>query len=603
MNKVELKVNHLIKVNKISQEYHGKAIDYIVQYLNSLGINKKDIVSFIDRPREEDLDDPRKLCNIELAVKTAWSELTHGAKVFVVVDSDTDGYTSSSILINYIRRRFPQVDLKYALHPGKEHGIVLEDIPEDRTLIFVPDAGSNNVEEQKTLVSQNKTVIILDHHDIEQLENTGAIIVNNQTSPDFNNKFLSGAGVVFMFIMLMDKMFYPSEEIYKDYFDLAAVGIIADAMNMTTLGNNYIAYYGLRNIKNQLIKEIAIKQAHGIKNPNCLTKIDVAFYIAPIINGVIRSGEPEDKQMVFRAMSEENSNEDFSRIWRGVEHHETLYQCAARLAANAKSRQDAQKRKSFEWLCEKIKAEGHEKDNLIIATLDDKDIKKVNSTLTGLIAMELVKEFNRPVLVLRKTEFEGKEVYGGSGRNGNFYGLNDLKEFCHSLPVTYAEGHPNAFGAFLTATEIDQLRDKANTTLNPLAFEQVYEVDYIFKDKYDIDYEMLYEMASYDDLWGNSIPQPKFAFTVDYSKTDILIMGKDRSSVKIKCGNIDFVAFKNTTLANQLQQITNGTAEIVGRPQINEWNGNISVQIMIDKIELTPREKVEKKPQSLFDLI
>lgn len=439
MHKIELKINHLIKTNTTS-EFCGKNISYIEQYLSSLGINKKYIASFIDRPRSEDLDDNTKLLNIDMAVQTAWKKLSGGANSFVVVDSDTDGYTSASILINYLKRRFPNNNIQYALHPGKEHGIVLEDIPTECDLIFVPDAGSNNYEEQKTLISQNKTVIILDHHDVDNYENTGAILVNNQFSPNFTNKNMSGAGIVWMFIKRMDEIYYYGNEIYEDYMDLAAIGIIADAMNMTELGNNYLAYHGLRHIKSQFIKEVAIKQAHGIKNPNCLTKIDVAFYIAPLINGVIRSGEPEDKIMVFRAMSEENNNDDFKRIWRGTEYHETLYQCAARLAANAKSRQDAAKKKSFEWLCDKIKKEGRDKDNLLLVTLDTEESKKVSPTLTGLIAMELVKEFNRPALVLRKTTFNNQVVYGGSGRNGNFYGLPDLKEFCRALPVYYAEG-------------------------------------------------------------------------------------------------------------------------------------------------------------------
>lgn len=602
MNKIELKTNHLVKTSSVSN-FQGKNIDYIEQYLIGLGINKRDIISFIDRPRESDLDIPSKLLNIDAAVRTAWSQLTHGAKVFVVVDSDTDGYTSSSILINYIKRRFPSVDLIYRLHPGKEHGIVLDDIPEDRTLIFVPDAGSNNYFEQKELIAQGKTVIILDHHEVDNYEDTGAILVNNQFSPDFSNKYLSGAGVVFMFIKRMDELYYPSNEIFQDYYDLAAIGIIADAMNMTSLGNNYIAYHGLRHINNQLIKEIAIKQAHGIKNPNCLTKIDVAFYIAPIINGVIRGGDQEDKDAVIKAMCTENSTEDIVTVWRGVERHESIYQYAARLAANAKGRQDAQKKKAFEWLCGKIRQEGHDKDNLILVTLDSAESKKVNPNFTGLIAMELVKEFNRPALVLRETDYEGHHVFGGSGRNGNFYGLPDLKAFLHEVGILYGEGHPNAFGAFLLPEEVEKVRNAANIKLNPLAFETVYEVDYIFKDKYDIDYEMLYQMASYNDLWGNSLPQPKFAFTIDYGKTDILVMGKDHSSLKIRCGNIDFVAFKNAALVEEITRIPNGTATIVGRPQINEYNGNVNVQIMIDDISIEEREEVIHKPQSLFDLI
>ena len=602
MNKIELKTNHLVKTSNIS-EFGGKNVSYIEQYLLSLGISKKDLISFIDRPRDSDLDNPRDLLNIEKAVKTAWTMMTNGVKSWVVVDSDTDGYTSASILINYLRRRFPQNEIGYSLHPGKEHGIVIEDIPLDAGLIFVPDAGSNDYEEQKHFCELGKEVIILDHHDVDNYEDTGAILVNNQFSPDFRNKNMSGAGIVLMFIMMMDEMYYPSQEIYKDYFDLAAVGIIADAMNMTALGNNYLAFYGLRNIRNKLIHEIAIKQSRGIKNPNSLTKIDVAFYIAPVINGVIRGGEMEDKMAVFKAMSTEDSNEDIVTTWRGVERHETLYEYAARLAANAKSRQDSQKKKAFEWLCGKIREEGRDKDNLIIVPLNTTESKKVNPNFTGLIAMELVKEFNRPSLVLRETDFEGKHMFGGSGRNGNFYGLPDLKTFLHQAGAYYAEGHANAMGVFLLPEEVDKLKEYANTKLNPLAFETVYEVDYIFKDKFDIDYEMLFQMASYDELWGNSIPQPKFAFTIDYGKTDIMIMGKDHSSVKIRCGQIDFVSFKNATLAEKLVEVSNGTATIVGRPQINEWNGNVNVQIMIDDIKIEPREQITEKPHSLFDLI
>ena len=602
MNKIELKTNHLVKTSNIT-EFGGKNVSYIEQYLLSLGISKKDLISFIDRPRDSDLDNPRDLLNIEKAVKTTWTMMTNGVKSWVVVDSDTDGYTSASILINYLRRRFPQNEIGYSLHPGKEHGIVIEDIPLDADLIFVPDAGSNNYEEQKHFCELGKEVIILDHHDVDNYEDTGAILVNNQFSPDFRNKNMSGAGIVLMFIMMMDEMYYPSQEIYKDYFDLAAVGIIADAMNMTALGNNYLAFYGLRNIRNKLIHEIAIKQSRGIKNPNSLTKIDVAFYIAPIINGVIRGGEMEDKMAVFKAMSTEDSTEDIVTTWRGVERHETLYEYAARLAANAKSRQDSQKKKAFEWLCDKIREEGRDKDNLIIVPLNTTESKKVNPNFTGLIAMELVKEFNRPSLVLRETDFEGKHMFGGSGRNGNFYGLPDLKTFLHQAGVYYAEGHANAMGVFLLPEEVDKLKEYANTKLNPLAFETVYEVDYIFKDKFDIDYEMLFQMASYDELWGNSIPQPKFAFTIDYGKTDIMIMGKDHSSVKIRCGQIDFVSFKNAVLAEKLVEVSNGTATIVGRPQINEWNGNVNVQIMIDDIKIEPREQITEKPHSLFDLI
>ena len=138
MKQIKLKVNHLTRNTNIS---------YIRQYLNTLGIEK--IESFINQPDEEDELDPFLLLNMRSATKVAYDMLSNGCNVFVQVDSDTDGYTSSSILINYIKRRFPQVKITWRLHKGKEHGIILDTVPADTDLVFIPEGGSNQFEEQK----------------------------------------------------------------------------------------------------------------------------------------------------------------------------------------------------------------------------------------------------------------------------------------------------------------------------------------------------------------------------------------------------------------------------------------------------------------------
>ena len=594
MKRIEMKVNHIKQDTK----------DYIVDYLATLGIKKEDVDSFISTPKDSDQDNPFNLTNMEDAVRVAYYTLLKPeAHLFVQVDSDTDGYTSSAVLINYVKRRFPNAKVSYALHPGKEHGIVPANIPDDATLVIIPDAGSNNYTEQKEVIASGKELIILDHHEVNNYEDTGAILVNNQFSRDFRNKNLSGVGIVYMFIKAMDEDFFYSQPIHRDYLDLTAIGIIADAMNMTSLGNNYIAYYGLNNIKNEFIKELAIKQSRGIKNPEHLTKTDVAFYIAPVINGVIRSGAPEDKQMVFRALTEEGSTEIFNHEWRGKVTPESLYAHAVRLAANAKSRQDSAKKKSFEWLCSEIRANGHDKDNLIIATLDKKQSIKVSANVTGLIAMELVKEFNKPCLVLRETEFNGKQVYGGSGRNGNFYGLPSLLDFLHeSNLVEYAEGHANAHGTFIELDKIQPLRDYANSTLNPQIFDdKVFEVDYWFHTGEEINREMLFAFASCGDIWGNGLPRPVFAFDFNFNRTEVQLMGANGDSVKIKHDGVDFVIFKNPEVARKLQEVSSGHIQIVGSPSLNEWMGRQSIQIMIDDINV---EDITSAPtRSLADLI
>lgn len=578
MKQIKLKENHLVR----------SSVSYIQQYLNSLGIKK--IESFINQPDESDEANPFKLDNMRTAIELAYNMLSKDCNVFVQVDSDTDGYTSSAILINYIKRRFPHVKLTWRLHKGKEHGVIVDTVPEDTNLVFIPDAGSNQFEEQKALYEKGMKTIILDHHEVSDISGyvwTPAIIVNNQMSPDYPNKSLSGAGVVYKFIKAMDKIYFNDDHIFHDYGDLAAIGIIADAMNMTTLDNNYISYWGLSHIHSKFIHELAIKQSRGVKDPDHLTKIDVAFYIAPVINGVIRSGSPEDKEMTFGAMIDNEDTNLYEHTWRGVTKMETLWERAARNAMNAKNRQDAAKKASFKWLCEKIRTSEWDQHNIVIATLDAKESIKVSPNITGLIAMELVKEFNKPALVLRDTEFNGEKVYGGSGRNGNFYGLPDLKATLAAAGGLYQEGHANAFGSFLKKDQIDDIRKYFDDHFDAATFtDTVYEVDYWFHTGEIIDSEMLFTMASYDDLWGNSIPQPKFAFDINYEASDIRVMGADSSSLKLSHDGVDFVAFKCKDLITQLQAKENGHITIVGRPQINEWMGRKSVQIIIDDVEV-----------------
>ena len=72
-------------------------------------------------------------------------------------------------------------------------------------LVIIPDAGSNDFEQQKALNAVGTDILILDHHlvdnidrDLYELDNQ-TIIINNQLSKNYTNKALSGAGVTWQF--------------------------------------------------------------------------------------------------------------------------------------------------------------------------------------------------------------------------------------------------------------------------------------------------------------------------------------------------------------------------------------------------------------------
>lgn len=571
-----------MKPIKLKQHYLENGIS-MKNYLQLCGINEADCDSFIVAPKASDELNPILLKNIHLAAKTVYEKLSNdNTVVFVQVDSDMDGWTSACEFIQYVHIRFPKIKLIWRLHTGKQHGVILDTVPSEANLIIIPDAGSNQVDELTQLTNMGKAVIVLDHHQVEDeiaSEASGAIIVNNQMSPDFPNKSLSGAGVVYKFLQYFDTYYYK-DDLYKQFADIATFGILADAMDMRTLDNNFIAYEGLNHIHNKLIRAVINRQAGDgmyarILDKESPTKTEAVFYVAPVFNGLIRYGEQEEKEKVFDAFTTLDSSEIIETIYRGTKRSESLYDYCARIAVNAKSRQDNAKKKSMAILAEKINEENHDKDNLIIVTLAGKETEKVSPNITGLVAMDLVKEYNRPALVLREVEVDGKKLFSGSGRNGSFNGLESLLDFLHeSGLVDFAQGHDGAFGVMVEPDKVEQLREYAETHIDKKMFDnQNILVDYYFVGLDSVDVNGLAEFAEGQKIYCGTIPSPTFAFEFDIDANDCSLMGKEASSIKFANKFNDFIVFKRPDIAALIMDNRGSKIHVtmVGKPTMSPY--------------------------------
>ena len=114
------------------------------------------------------------------------------SNIFIQVDSDTDGYCSAAIMYLYLKKLNPALSIEWRIHEGKQHGVIVEVVPEDTNLVIIPDAGSNQYEEHKQLRDKGMDIVVLDHH-IAEKDSEDAMVVNNQLSSNFEDKDLSGA--------------------------------------------------------------------------------------------------------------------------------------------------------------------------------------------------------------------------------------------------------------------------------------------------------------------------------------------------------------------------------------------------------------------------
>lgn len=553
--------------------------DYGKNLLRARGITN--INDFL-KPTSICLQSPEFLDNILKGTEVLIKTLKENKPILIIVDSDVDGYTSAAITYQYIMTAFSYLNpnVQYKLHNGKQHGLedhIEELINEDWGLIICPDSSSNDKEYHEKL---NCPVLVLDHHELDRDTAPNAIIINNQTSPYYNNKELTGAGVAYQFCRYVD-FSYTHVHYAEDLIDLAALGICGDMGSMAQIENRYICYTGFRNVKNPFFKAILEKQSYstgGKVNP-----MTVAFYVVPMINAMIRTGTMEEKTRLFEAFI--HGNEMIPSGKRGAKG--TLEKRAVesvRECTNARSHQNKILDKNVEKFEDRIYKYGLLDNRILFVRLEDDD--DLPSELNGLLAMKLAAKYKKPTIVARLNP-EGYDR--GSIRNVSNCALTDLKAFLNeSGYFEYVQGHANAAGCSILDKDLRAFHEYANDALSTIDFgEGVYDVNFV-RAAADSDIEdIIFDLANYEDTWGQGNPQALiYVRDLNITKDDYQIMGKNKDTLKITKFGIAYMKFFAKDLIQQLEQMDKIKINLVGKPNLNEYCGNLIPQIFIEAYEL-----------------
>lgn len=528
----------------------------------------------------------------------------------VLVDCDCDGYTSAAILINYLYDLFPSFVenyLDYYLHEDKTHGLsdCMEYIEEnDYKLIIIPDAASNDYEYHKKLKEDGRNIIILDHHEAPHTSEY-AITINNQLS-DYPNKQLSGAGVVWQFCRYIDQL--RGSHNADEYIDLAALGNCGDMMSLKSIETKHIITKGFRNenIKNPFIYGMAEKNSYSLGNK--ITPIGAAFYIVPFVNSMVRSGTLDEKELLFKSMLKSEAFKEILSNKRGhkLGEKERLVDQALRTATNVKNRQTRVQDAGMALVETQIEEKHMMNHKVLIFLLEP---GQIDPNIAGLIANKIMAKYQRPVLMLTKCEVLNPNMqltsnppqpyydiyYRGSARGYSKSGIENFKDICQNTGlVEYAEGHQNAFGISIKKQYIDKFIELTDEALKDLQSEPLYYVDYIFKGV-DVKPETILEIAGLDDLWGQDIDESLICVeNLKITKDNLTLMSPDKKpTLKITLPNkLSFIKFGSSQEEYQ-KLLSDGYIEVnvIGRCNANEWNGNVTPQILIDDYEIIGQSK------------
>ena len=578
---------------KLRKQYTTNPKKALSEILIDRGV--QDIETFLHPTPECELD-PYGLENIDLAAELLLKHLRANSKIMFVVDSDCDGFTSSSILWLYIKHIFPNADLNFTLHEHKQHGLDdkidwLETL-NDVDLVICPDSASYDIEEHERLSDLNIDCLVLDHHE-QQYDLDGnpitstspnTIIVNNQLSPMYSNKSLCGAGVVYKFCEVLDEILGIKQA--QEYMDLVALGEIADVMDRTYSETNYLMLKGLKNIKNKGFQTLLESQSYSLKEKATypwygLTPIDIAFYIAPLINALTRVGSMKEKETMFYCFIEPNKILPSTKRGAKPGDTETAAEQTARIGKNAKARQDKLKEKAIDLIDFKIQKNDLASNNIILVEIEPED--NIPPELTGLVAMAIVNKYNKPVMIGRRND--NNEINGSIRSSGNFAGLPSFKQFLEeSNLINYVAGHDAAAGFGINGFNAEKLLSYSNEKLDDNTFTKCYTVDYILDGRENIN-PLLESLAEHPEFFGNHIDEIKVVIN-NISLASIMAMGANKDSMKINFNNIDYVRFKDTIFTEKIFSNRMKTLTVYGRVNLNTFAGRTTTQVFIDDYDL-----------------
>lgn len=207
---------------------------FLQDYLQACGV--KDVNKYLNAGLDV-MDSPWDYPNMKEGVERLHTAISCDEKIGILQDVDSDGVMSATIAYDFLKKQGVQPIVFW--HTGKQHGIgpsededMLQQIIDSGiTLLWIPDAGSGDVNPCKELKQLDIDTIITDHHLAK--DNPYAIVINCHFGEGLNSN-LTGAGVTDKFIEGYCEK-YGIER--TDYSDLVAFSLISDVADLTSLEN------------------------------------------------------------------------------------------------------------------------------------------------------------------------------------------------------------------------------------------------------------------------------------------------------------------------------------------------------------------------------
>lgn len=536
----------------------GKAME---DFINPLSIQLMHPNAFVDMPKAVD--------RIVKAIENSENILIYG-------DFDADGLTSTSVLYKTLIALGANVSYFIPTREGDGHGLssnalVKLMVSRKPKLIITVDCGISNVEEVKFINSFKIDIIITDHHEAAEELPEALAIINPKAQNALDETLsaleieyltsLAGVGVAFKVAHAVLEKFEKLEYLYE-ILPFVAVGTIADIVPL--VGEN--RYYVLKGLD-----LIAQGKHYGLKRlldnagysniEDGITSEQVAFGIAPRINA---SGRLDAVDSALKVLISDNKQEiELSVI--ALENYNKIRQ----------------------ELCHSTFLEADEmakniKDNAIVLYKPDWHIG-----IIGIVASKLVEKYHKPTFLMTYSE-ETKQIRCSARGVEGVSAIN-----LHDIISTISEdldgfgGHMLAAGLSFSVDRVsfeDVKKGLINSVNEALAGEKIVPVLSIDLEvePEDISISTVEEIKQLEPF-GASNPQPLFVVK-DFVLKDKKLMGSNKEHLRLAVEKDERSFNAIWWSRGDIPLKAGDSLDIAFYPQLNTFNGNTSVQLIVKDV-------------------
>lgn len=521
---------------------------------------------------------PKSLPGAERAAQLLADALMRGDRVAVVGDYDCDGATACTVALRgltmigfspsrlcyFVPRR---LDMGYGLSP-----VVVDTLCEENgkpDLIVTVDNGTTSFEGVARCRELGIRVIITDHH-LTGRELPEADCFVNPSAPGSLGcpllRNLAGVGV-FFYVLIALRSELRSRGLFSgrpepnlaSLLDLVALGTVADVVPLDR-NNRILVAQGIRRLRagrgSAGLGALFSLATQNRRPLSTLSVKDLGFALAPRINAAGR----------------------ISSMDIGIEcllsGPDSAMGHAQRLEAINQQRKDIE---------QGMQAEAQE-------LLEHMDLgsrkslvlyhKNWHQGLVGLISSRIKEQVNRPVIAFADV---GEGLLRGSGRSVPGLQLRDALESVNSTRpgmLLKFGGHALAAGLTIRKKALEDFSEAFEETVKAAAgqdtFTQEILVDGALSPE-EFTFRLIHEIDSI--VWGQNFEAPLFANTFHVVHQQLLRGGEHlRALVETGGQTLEAVFFRHGELLPE-------TARLAFRPDVNEWQGRRTLQLLIENME------------------